>query len=158
VAGLDRDRQVVNGRADHPSARVRLEAALLDVALLDAHGAVPAPAPALGGDASPTVLVVAAEADLRRYVRECLRDRPALRLAEAATLRGAVALAARHPPACLVVDERERDVLAALASYRAVLLLDDLPHAVPTRAPRVRLLARPFTAAELVAEIDRLIG
>lgn len=143
----------MTGRPDHPSARVRLEAALLD-----AGRAAPAPAAEPGGRACPTVLVVAAEADLRHYVRECLRDRPALCLVEAATASAAVALATRHPPACLVVDERERGVLGTLDSHRAVLLVDDLPRDAPTPAPRVRLLARPFTAAELVAAIDRLIG
>lgn len=104
------------------------------------------------------MLVVAAEADLRRYVRECLRDRPELCLVEAATMSAAVALAARHPPACLVVDDPERDVLAALASHRAVLLVDDVPRDAPASATHLRLLARPFSARELVAEVDRLLG
>ena len=96
-----------------PSPRVRLEAAL----------------------ARTTVLVVAAEEDLRRYVRECLRERPALRLLEAESVPAAVALAA----------------------HRAVLLFDDVPRDAPAWA-RLRLLARPFTARELAAEIDRLLG
>ena len=140
-----------------PSARVRLE-----TALLDADWGVPAPGPtdatAPGERACPTVLVVAAEADLRRYVRECLRDRPALRLLEAATVPAAVALAARYPSACLVVDEPERDVLGALAAHRAVLLVEDAPRDAPSAAARLRLLASPFTASELLAEVDRLGG
>lgn len=137
----------------HPSARVRLEAALLD-----AGQAAPAPSAAPDGGACTTVLVVAAEADLRRYVGECLRERPALRLVEAATVPAAVALAGQLPSACLVVDEPERDVLAALASHRAVLLVDDVPRDAPASATRVRLLARPFAARELLAEVDRLVG
>ncbi len=133
------------------SPRVRLEAALLD-----AHRTTPATAP--DERACLIVLVVAGEADLRRYVRECLRDRPDLCLIEAATMTAAVALAARHQPACLVIDGPERDVLAALASHRAVLLVDDLPRDPPALATHLRLLARPFSASELVAEIDRLLG
>jgi hypothetical protein len=132
---------------------VRLEAALLDAA---PTARVPAAAP--DERPCPTVLVVAAEADLRRYVRECLRERPTLRLVEAATLPAALALAERYPRACLVVDEPERDVLGALASHRAVLLVDDLPRDALAAAASVQLLARPFTAAELVAEVDRLVG
>jgi DNA-binding response OmpR family regulator len=145
--------------ARHPSARVRLEAALLD-------DDDPAPASSAVPDGGPcsTVLVVAAEADIRRYVRECLRERPALRVMEAATVDAAVALAAGQLPVCLVVDGPERAVLRALASHRAVVLVDDssadvrgdVPDGLP--APRHRLLASPFTARELVAEVDRLVG
>ena len=57
-------------RQTDPSPRVRLE-----VAFLDADQAAPAPAPSPAADerACLTVLVVAAEVDVRRYVRECLR-------------------------------------------------------------------------------------
>ena len=60
----------------------------MEVAFLDADQAAPAPAPpaALDERTCLTVLVVAAEADLRRYVRECLRERTDLRLLEAATV------------------------------------------------------------------------
>ena len=138
--------------ASHPSARVRLEAALLD-----ADEPAPAFAAVPEGGACSTVLVVAAEPDLRRYVRECLREHPALRVVEAATVAAAVGLAARYPQACLVVDEPERAVLGALAASRAVLLVDDVPRDAPTSATRLRLLARPFTARELMAEVERLV-
>ena len=106
------------------------------------------------------------EADLRHYVRECLRECAGRRIVEAATIAAAVALAAVHPPACLVLDEPERDVPRALAPHRAVLLLDDAPHDMPRDMPRdapwsssrLRLLARPFTARELVAAVDGLVG
>ena len=137
----------------HPSARVRLEAALLD-----ADDAAPAYAAAPDGSGCSTVLVVAAEPDIRRYVRECLRERPALHVVEAASVPAAVALVAGHLPACLVVDEPERDVLRALASHRAVLLVDDVSRDAPASTTRLRLLASPFTARELVAEVDRLVG
>jgi len=136
-----------------PSPRVRLE-----VAFLDADQAAPAPAPAADERACLTVLVVAAEVDLRRYVRECLRERSDLRLIEAATVMAAVTLAEDHSPDLLVVDEPERDVLATLSQFRAIILVDDLPRGAPPLIPHVRLLARPFTAERLVAEVGQLLG
>jgi hypothetical protein len=137
-----------------PSARVRLE-----LAFLDAGGAVPeSPPPALGERSGPTLLVVAAEADLRRYVRECLRDRADLRVIDAATVDAAVSLASQLEPALLVVDERARGVLGALPHLDAILLVDEVPRGESGAAPRVRLLAQPFSADALVSEVARLIG
>jgi hypothetical protein len=133
---------------------------LLEVAFLDADQAAPAPAPpaALDERTCLTVLVVAAEADLRRYVRECLRERTDLRLFEAATVTAAVALAAYHSPELLVVDEPERAVLVTLPQLRAIVIVDDVPHGAPGVGTRRRLLARPFTAEGLVAEVGQLLG
>src|SRR5215213_1033441 len=94
-----------------PSPRVRLEVELLDA---DQDAPAPDPLAALDERTCLTVLVVAAEADLRRYVRECLRERTDLRLLDAATVAAAVALAAHQLPKLLVVDEPERDVLVPL--------------------------------------------
>jgi hypothetical protein len=137
------------------SSRVRLE-----VAFLDADGAAPAPAPpaALDERVSLTVLVVAAEADLRRYVRECLRERTDLRLLEAATVAAAAALAVLYSPELLVVDEPEREVVATLSQLRAIIIVDDVPHDAPASEARVRLLARPFTGEGLLAEVGQLLG
>ena len=140
-----------------PSPRVRLEVAFLDA---------DQPAPA---DATPTVLderkrltvlVVAAEADLRRYVRECLRERSDLRVLEAATVTAAVTLAAdcSPSPALLIVDDPERDVLVPLSQLRAIIIVDDVPRDAPGSGTRRRLLARPFTAEGLAAEVGHLLG
>ena len=136
------------------SQRVRLE-----VELLDADQATPAPvSPAAPNEHTClTVLVVAAEADLRRYVRECLRERTDLRLLQAATVTAAVHLAAYSPPDLVVVDEPESDVLLTLLQLRAIVIVDDVPREAPARATRLRFLARPFTGQELVAEVDRLV-
>lgn len=137
---------------DH-SPRVRLE-----VAFLDADQAAPAPVPPTADEhACLTVLVVAAEVDVRRYVRECLRERSDLRVLEAATIAAAVTLAADLPPDLVVVDEPERDVLAPLSPRRAVIIVDDVPRGGPASGAHVRLLARPFTAERLVGEITQLI-
>ena len=137
-----------------PSARVRLELAFLD----DGRAVPTSPPPALGERSGPTLLVVAAEGDLRRYVRECLRERADLRLVDAATVDAAVALAAQLRPELLVVDEPERDVLAALPHLGAILLVDEVPRGESGVGPRVRLLARPFSAEALVSEVARLGG
>jgi len=116
-----------------PSPRVRLE-----VAFLDDDQAAPAPAPpaAVDEQARLTVLVVAAEADLRRYVRECLRVRNDLRILEAATVSEALTVAGSHSPELLVVDEPETDVLSTLSQLRAIVIVD------ASTSPRIRCHGR----------------
>jgi hypothetical protein len=137
-----------------PSPRVQLE-----VAFLDADQPAPADAtPAVLDERTHlTVLVVAAEADLRRYVRECLRERSDLRVLEAATVATAVTLAANCAPALLIVDEPESDVLVPLSQLRAIVIVDDVPRDAPGSGTRRRLLARPFSAEGLAAEVGRLL-
>ena len=137
-----------------PSPRVRLEVAFLDADQPAPADATPA---ALDERTRLTVLVVAAEVDLRRYVRECLRERSDLRVLEAATVAAAVALAAQCSPALLVVDEPESDVLIPLSQLRAIVIVDDVPHGESESGTRRRLLARPFTAERLAAEVGRLL-
>ena len=138
-----------------PSSRVRLEVAFLDA---DQASASPAPSPAADDRACLTVLVVAAEVDLRRYVRECLRERTDLRLVEAATVDAAVMLAASVSPDLLVVDEPEHQVLATLSRHRAIVIVDDVPRGPPALGTHVRFLVRPFTAERLVGEVGALLG
>ena len=135
-----------------PSAGVRLEVAILS------DQAAPAPVPPASTDqpAALTVLVVAAEADLRCYVRECLGDRADLRVLEAASVNDALAVAAHESPELLVVDARESEVVASLG-LRALVIVDEVPRqARPLRAS-IRFLARPFTGEQLVAEVGRLL-
>ena len=141
--------------ASDPSPMVRLE-----VAFLADDEAVAAPAPPAAPDGGPclTVLVVAAETDFRRYVRECLRERTDLRVLEAATVAAAVTLRGESGADLLIVDDPDRDVLTALSELRAVVIVDDVPRAGAAPGARRRLLARPFTALGLVAEVGRLLG
>ena len=74
---------------ESPSPRVRLE-----VAFLDDQPTAPAPAAPPDEQARLTVLIVAAEADVRRSLRDCLRARSDLRILDAATLTEALALEA----------------------------------------------------------------
>lgn len=136
------------------SSRVRLEVAFLDA---DEGVSAPLTPAALDERAWRTVLVVAAEADVRRYVGECMRERTDLRVVEAATVPAAVALAASYSPALLVVDDPERDAVAALEQVRAIVIVDDVPRGAPPPGQRVRLLARPFTAEGLLAEVSELL-
>jgi hypothetical protein len=130
----------------------------LEVAFLDADQAAPSPARQTRDErARLTVLVVAAEADLRCYVRECLRDRAEFRVLEASSCAAAVAHAADDSPDFLVVDEPERAVTAALPHVPAIVIVDDVPGDATTVGARVRLLARPFATVALLAEVDRLL-
>ena len=140
-------------REGDPSPRVRLEVALLDT---DRVSPVPDMPTTRGEHPCLTGLVVAGEADLRRYVRECLRERTDLRLLDAATLTAAVALAGHYSPDLLVVDAPEQNVLRALPGPRAIVIVDSVPQR--ELGPQVRLLARPFSARELLAEVGRLMG
>ena len=132
----------------------------MEVALLDADREAPTPVPpaALDERTRLTVLVVAAEAALRRYVRECLRERTDLRLLEAASVTAAIQLAAYDPPDLVVVDQPEREVLVTLAERSAIVIVDDVPHDAAGAGTRVRLLARPFSGERLIAEVGRLLG
>ena len=140
-------------RAPSPSARVRLEVELL---ASDQSAALTAPVP---GDESQrrTVLMVAEDADVRRYVRECLRDRADLRLLEASAVSTAEQLAALHRPQLLIVDARDAAVLSTIADVRALLIADDVPlDAMPDS--RVVRLMRPFGRQDLEALIDVLLA
>lgn len=131
----------------------------MEVAFLEDDQATPAPAPSAASGEQPrlTVLVVAAEADLRCYVRECLRARGDLRVLEAATTTEALSLAESDRPELLVVDGPESGVLSNLSWLRAIVIVDDVPRGAATPT-RVRPLARPFTADRLVQEVDQLLG
>ena len=132
------------------SARVRLE-----VAILDADANLPAlERPAADEHVQHTVLVVAAEPDLRRYIRECLRERRNVRIVEAKDVASSVGLTERASPRLLIVDESAARLLDAMPAVPAILIVDE-------RAERadagtcVRVLAQPFSAEGLLAEVDR---
>jgi len=136
-----------------PSQRVRLE-----VAFLDADESAPAPATASAlDDETRSVLVISAETDFRRYVRECLRTRAELRVVEAPTVTAALHIAAHDLPAFIVVDELEREVLRRLSTIRAIVIVDEVPLDTSSGNTRHRLLARPFAAEQLLAEVRQLL-
>ena len=140
-------------RSPSPSARVRLE-----VELLASDEPAALPAPVLGDRPQRyTVLIVAGDADVRRYVRECLHDRADLHLLEASAVAMAGPLATLHRPDLLIVDARDVAVLSAIAAVRAVLIADDLSSDAPPKGRIVRLM-RPFGGQELEASIEVLLS
>jgi len=139
---------------DHaPSARVRLELALLDADGAASGSPSPTPDERRGERAGPTLLVVAGEADVRCYVRECLRRRADVHVIDAAGVEAAVALAGRVAPALLVVDAPERAVVDALPEIAAVVLVDESPRGAARAGAVVRFLARPFSADALLSAV-----
>jgi hypothetical protein len=142
-----RDRDDRDDRAPLPSARVRLEVELL---ASDQQAALPA----LDDQRQRhTVLVVAADADVRRYVRECLRDRDDLRVLEAGTIELAERLATLHSPRLLIVDAPEAAVLSVILNVPAVLIADDVPRDVMPNG-RIVTLMRPFGGEDLEVVVD----
>ena len=140
-----------SGATPNPSAGVRLE-----VAILAADQAAPTDSASDRTDEhrSLTVLVVAAEPDVRHHVRECLRDCADVRVLEAPTIAMALTLEAQASPQLLVVDANHSEVLVALPHARALVLVDDDPRREQKVDARVRFLARPFTADQLVGEVN----
>lgn len=139
----------------HPSPRVRLEVAALDAD----DGGQPSLAPAVDDEGRRlTVLIVAGDADLRHYVTECLRARSDLRAIEAATVGIAHRIAEQQALDLIVADERTREVIAILPACRAIVLVDDVPRDAPPDGGRMRFLARPFTARELMAVVSQSFG
>ena len=136
-----------------PSSRVRLEVAFLDA---DQSAPVPGTPAVVDERACLTVLVVAAEADLRSYIGNASRAQD-LRVLEAASVAAAVALAACTSRRRCSWWTRRRGT-SSLGSptprhrHRR-------RRATRRSAPgtRVRLLARPFTAEGLAAEVDRVL-
>ena len=137
------------GDEPRPSARVRLE-----IAFLDDSTTRPRDETADDGRPRLTVLVVAADADVRQYVGECLRGRTNLRVCEASNTRAAAELAKTTLPDLVIVDER--DGLEGLSHLRAIILVDEIPYGAAA-SPFVRLLNRPFSAEQLTSEVDLLL-
>ena len=146
-----------NERAPSPSARVRLEAEVLTTQLTADHELPVSRAADADVSVLRTVLVVASDADLRRYVRECLRDVQRVRVIEAASVTEALDLAVHDSPHVLIADWSAARVVSALSGVRAVLIADDLAEIFDARQAPVSLLPEPFSAERLAGEVARMI-
>jgi CheY-like chemotaxis protein len=133
-----------------PSARVRLEVAFLDDG--ESLEAVPE---IHDGRPRLKVLVVAAEADVRRYIGECLRSIPNLNVLEAASASAAAGMAEQACPDLMIVDESEIDVADRLPRLRAIAIVDEIPYGGTNSRSRIRLLGRPFSAEQLMIEVEQ---
>lgn len=145
---------MMHGESDQPpSARVRLEVAFLD------DGNAPAPTPAAqGGPARFTVLVVSPEPDVRRYIVECLRGRGDLGLLEAPTLGAATAVLANAQADVLIIEGLEEEAPGQLPALRTIVIVDDVPYGAGESEAHIRQLSRPFSAGQLVAEMNQLLS
>jgi hypothetical protein len=102
------------------------------------------------------VLVVAADADVRQYVRECLRERDDLGVLEASAVGMAERMVAEHAPEILIVDGRDAAVLRAIPEVRAILIADEIP--VDLASARIATLVQPFGGRNLQALVDLLLS
>jgi len=136
-----------------PSARVRLE-----VDILGSEPGAPSPAAApVRDDACRGVLVVSADGDVRRYIRESLRDRVDLRVLEAATVHDARRLAEHTAASLVITDIPEARGFVVSLPVPAIVITDDSTDGMPATTEYVAL-PRPFTAEGLAAVVARLLG
>jgi len=139
------------------SARVRLEVEILGSELA-AQREVPVPVAAPNTHERRTILIVAADASLRRYVRECLRDVTRFLVRDVASAREALELVVQAAPRVAVVDRTAEFAILRVFAEARVVVIDDGPRAdgVP-RDPRLVVLMSPFSAEALITAIDRLL-
>jgi CheY-like chemotaxis protein len=114
----------------------------------------------------PHILIADDSADMRLYVEGCLHAIGPVRVMQAADGRAALHLARATPPA-LVIAERTLPGLSGRMLCRA-LHADPRTHGIPVllisdEAPSAAaigdgFLAKPFNAAGLQAEVERLLG
>ena len=136
-----------------PSARVRLE-----VEILASGHPVLAPVTYVGAEsARRIILVCAAEADVRQYLNECLREHADVRIVAASTVPGAIALARAYPPRLLIVDFASVALASVLSDVRGILLADEVLQQ-SAQAESLTILARPFSAMSLSLAVDRLLA
>jgi hypothetical protein len=129
------------------------------------------------GEPRYTVLAAVAEADLRSYIRECLRERTDLRVAEADPGEPVLEAIRRLRPA-LVIAEVSAIPGAAAASVASapahgapndyglpplplLLIGDEAPELLATGHPRpgtrMVFLPQPFNARRLLDAVERLL-
>src|SRR4030095_16340484 len=105
------DGDAANSQTDPPSppasARVQLEVDILANGLTTPHSMAEPLADLSARPSGRTVLVVGAEPDVRRYIRECLRERSDVRVLEAASAADGETIATRDTPDLMIVDGRQ---------------------------------------------------
>lgn len=136
-----------------PSARVRLE---IDILGSEPGNPRPSGAP-IHDDTCRVVLVVSADGDVRRYIRESLRDRMEILVLEAATVPDARQVAEHTAPNLVITDISVARGLAGSRAVPAILITDDSIDGVPP-APECVVVPRPFTAERLATLAARLLG
>ena len=141
-----------------PSRHARLEAEILRSELAPARDSPRAAGEGSDPNGQRIVLVVVADAALRRYVHECLRYTARFFVHDVTTPREAIEFAARLEPGVMVVDRVAEEVVRVLVDVRVIVIDDGLREVNNELSDRRAVLMSPFTAETLVAEIDRLLA
>lgn len=148
-----------DGPALQPSLSARV---LLEVAVLasDTVASADLPSPADNSESRErSVLVTAGDADVRHYVRDCLRPRTDLHVLEAGSTAAMLDAAAMKQPRLFIVDEPQVAAVLSYPSVPVILLADEIPELLRdrARAAQVVLLPGPFQARGLLEQVNRLL-
>ena len=117
------------------------------------------------------VLVVAAEADMRTYVRRCLAQVASVQVMEAPDVPGMRGIARAMPPDLIVVDvdgapagsavDRMVGEQPELANVPVIVITDEGPggnsQMIGSGTASGTILVKPFNARRLCAEVHRLL-
>jgi hypothetical protein len=138
-----------------PPASDRLQ---LEIALLAAAAPEPFDDGIGAGEPGRTVLLAVGDADLREYIKQCLRQRADLRVVEAQPGDDRLNVGQRQPVA-LVIADGSPDGAAALNGPPLLLVGDELSEALPVReGAGMAFLIQPFNARRLLDVVARLLG
>jgi CheY-like chemotaxis protein len=153
------------------SDRVRLEVSILASASEDGVPETADEAPGTRPDLR-TVLVVAAESDMRIYVRRCLRRQGGLHVVEAADGVSALRAGRRAPPDIIILDVDGHPLAAnalvdtlrsegVFAGVPLVIISDEETEDAKLRLAsgpaQSAILVKPFNARQLCAEVERML-
>lgn len=166
----NREREATNKANEGPSDDgsssdpAWLEASILASSTADAR-ALDASRPAADAPAR-TVAVVAGDADMRIYVRQCLARLTSVRVLEAADIPALIRAAGSRLPELVVLDgdpalERVLARQAELDTVPLIIISDELPkdhgRARSRQAP-YSVLVKPFNSRRLCAEVNRVLS
>lgn len=140
------------GTPDYAAA-VRMQVARL-AAL---HAASVAAAPPTAPEVIKTVMVVAACAQVRKVVRDCLAESGWVRVTEAASVEEATSLLAEGAPDLMLVDHPERAVLSMPGAEHVLLISSEVPRSHEMPRQLVGLLARPLKGERVSSKVLSLL-
>src|SRR5262245_30926521 len=148
-------------RPDHdagpprPPASDRLQ---LEIALLAAAANEPSDDRIAASEPSRTVLLAVSDADLREYIRQCLRQRTDLRVVEPQPGDDPLNVGRRQSVA-LVIADASPDGAAPLNRPPLLLIGDEPPEALPVHeGAGMAFLRQPFNARRLLDVVASLLG
>jgi len=138
-----------------PPASDRLQ---LEIALLAAAATEPSDDGIAAGEPGRTVLLAVGDADLREYIKQCLRQRADLRVVEPQPGDDPLNIGRRQPVA-LVIADGSPDRAAPVNRTPLLLVGDELSEALPVReGAGIAFLVQPFNTRRLLDVVARLLG